>query len=251
VSLGGAHRSTPVGEGLISLPSRQDARSVETGSDAALRAVGTVQASRATEVAIRLLDVVGATLLLILLAPMLVLVAVIVRLDSPGAAIYRQRRVGRNLKPFSVTKFRTMGVGASTDRHRQHVEQMLAEDKRGTRPMTKLQEDTRITRAGAFLRRTSIDELPQLWNVLLGDMSLVGPRPPIQYEVDRYPERAFRRFAVRPGMTGLWQVSGRSLLSFPQMIELDAEYVERRSLFLNLKILALTLPTVVHGKGAR
>ena len=116
--------------------------------------------------------------------------------------------------------------------------------------MTKLQEDARVTRVGSFLRRTSIDELPQLWNVLRGEMSLVGPRPPIQYEVDRYPAEAFRRFAVKPGLTGLWQVRGRSLLSFDQMIELDAEYVERRSLGLNLKILLLTLPTVIHGKGA-
>jgi lipopolysaccharide/colanic/teichoic acid biosynthesis glycosyltransferase len=116
--------------------------------------------------------------------------------------------------------------------------------------MSKLEEDDRVTRVGAFLRRTSIDELPQLWNVARGEMSLVGPRPPIQYEVDRYPAKAFRRFAVRPGITGLWQVRGRSLLSFPEMIELDAEYVERRSLWLNLKILLLTLPTVIHGKGA-
>ncbi len=107
-----------------------------------------------------------------------------------------------------------------------------------------------MTRVGAFLRRTSIDELPQLWNVLRGEMSLVGPRPPIQYEVDKYPPEAFRRFAVKPGITGLWQVRGRSLLTFEQMIALDTEYVERRSLPLNLKILLLTLPTVIHGKGA-
>jgi lipopolysaccharide/colanic/teichoic acid biosynthesis glycosyltransferase len=155
------------------------------------------------------------------------------------------------LKPFSVAKFRTMQEGAAADAHRSHVEQMIADDaKRDTRPMTKLQEDARVTRSGVHLRRTSLDELPQLWNVLKGEMSLVGPRPPLQYEVDRYPAAAFRRFAVRPGITGLWQVSGRSLLTFGQMIELDAEYVERRSLLLNLKILLLTLPTVIHGKGA-
>jgi lipopolysaccharide/colanic/teichoic acid biosynthesis glycosyltransferase len=116
--------------------------------------------------------------------------------------------------------------------------------------MSKLDADDRVTRVGAFLRRTSIDELPQLWNVVRGQMSLVGPRPPIQYEVDRYPPEAFRRFAVRPGLTGLWQVRGRSLLSFQQMIQLDIAYVERRSLPLNLKILLLTLPAVLHGKGA-
>ncbi len=251
MSLERAHRTAGANELIAVSKPQPELRGLDGGEDRALRAVGTVETSRATEIAIRAVDFLGAAILLVLLSPLLLLVALIVRLDSPGAAIYRQRRVGRNLKPFSVTKFRTMREGADADRHRRHVEQMIAEDRQGTRPMTKLQEDTRITRAGSFLRRSSIDELPQLWNVLVGDMSLVGPRPPIQYEVDRYPEEAFRRFAVRPGVTGLWQVSGRSLLSFHQMIELDAEYVERRSLPLNLKILVLTLPTVVHGKGAR
>jgi lipopolysaccharide/colanic/teichoic acid biosynthesis glycosyltransferase len=205
-------------------------------------------------VAMRALDVVGAGALLVVLSPLLVVVAAAVRLDSAGPAIFRQRRLGRNLRPFSVAKFRTMRVGAAADTHRSHVEQMIrdkAEDGDGVElPMAKLERDPRITRVGAFLRRTSLDELPQLWNVLVGDMSLVGPRPPIQYEVDRYPARAFRRFAVRPGLTGLWQVRGRSLLTFNQMIDLDIEYVERRSLLLNLQILLLTLPTVIHGKGA-
>jgi lipopolysaccharide/colanic/teichoic acid biosynthesis glycosyltransferase len=127
---------------------------------------------------------------------------------------------------------------------------MIAEGERSAPPMTKLEGDARVTRVGLFLRRTSIDELPQLWNVLRGEMSLVGPRPPIQYEVERYPLNAFRRFAVRPGITGLWQVRGRSTLTFLQMIRLDTEYVERRSLWLNLKILLLTLPTVINGRGA-
>jgi lipopolysaccharide/colanic/teichoic acid biosynthesis glycosyltransferase len=123
-------------------------------------------------------------------------------------------------------------------------------EEAGARPMSKLEEDDRVTRVGSFLRRTSIDELPQLWNVAMGEMSLVGPRPPIGYEVDNYPPEAFRRFAVKPGVTGLWQVRGRSLLSFREMIALDSEYVDRRSAALNLKILILTLPTVIHGKGA-
>jgi lipopolysaccharide/colanic/teichoic acid biosynthesis glycosyltransferase len=213
--------------------------------------VGAVETSPVVEVAIRLLDLIGAFTLLVLLSPLLILIAAMVRLDSPGPAIYRQRRVGRHLKTFSVAKFRTMRVGAGADAHREHVEKMIsAAEKKGARPMAKLEEDDRLTRVGSLLRRTSLDELPQLWNVLRGEMSLVGPRPPIQYEVDRYPVEAFRRFAVRPGLTGLWQVRGRSLLSFPQMIELDTEYVERRSLWLNLKILLQTLPTVIHGKGA-
>ena len=205
--------------------------------------------SRLTEGAIRLLDLVGATALLIVLAPLLLLTAAIIKLDSPGPVIYRQRRLGRQLVPFSVAKFRSMKQGACADAHREHVQQMI-DGAALVRPMTKLQEDARVTRAGSLLRRTSIDELPQLWNVVRGEMSLVGPRPPIQYEVDRYPPQAFRRFAVRPGITGLWQVRGRSLLSFQQMLDLDAEYVERRSVALNVKILLLTLPAVIHGKGA-
>jgi lipopolysaccharide/colanic/teichoic acid biosynthesis glycosyltransferase len=204
--------------------------------------------SAVAEAAMRAVDLIGAGLGLLLLAPLLLAVALIVKLDSPGPAIYRQRRLGKDLEPFSVAKFRTMFIDAEADAHRAHVEGMIAGGSAA--PMRKLTADRRVTRVGAFLRRTSIDELPQLWNVLRGEMSLVGPRPPLQYEVDRYPPRAFRRFAARPGVTGLWQVRGRSLLTFPEMIELDVEYVERRSLALNLKILLLTIPTVIHGKGA-
>lgn len=223
----------------------------ELSPAAAVSDIGTVDTRPLMEAATRALDVVGAAALLLLLSPALLLIALLVRLDSPGPAIFRQRRLGKDLKPFEVAKFRTMREGAASDVHREHVVRMIAdEDKRGSRPMGKLQEDPRVTRVGAFLRRTSIDEIPQLWNVLRGEMSLVGPRPPIQYEVDRYPSEAFRRFAVRPGVTGLWQVSGRSLLTFGEMIALDSEYVERRSLPLNVKILVLTIPTVIHGKGA-
>jgi lipopolysaccharide/colanic/teichoic acid biosynthesis glycosyltransferase len=180
-------------------------------------------------------------------------VAIAVKLDSPGPVLFWQRRLGRDLAPFQVAKFRTMSNGCDTDAHRRYVEGMIREkeaDDGSPRPMQKLQKDPRITKVGAFLRRTSVDEVPQLWNVLRGEMSLVGPRPPIQYEVDNYPPRAFRRFAVRPGLTGLWQVRGRSLTTFAEMIDLDSEYVDRRSLPLNLKILALTIPTVIAGKGA-
>jgi len=208
-----------------------------------------ISGSRLTEASIRLVDVFAAAALLIALSPLLLALMAIVKLDSTGPAIYRQRRLGRDLEPFFVAKFRTMRAGACADAHLAHVARMI-EAGAATRPMTKLQEDARVTRVGSFLRRASLDELPQLWNVLRGEMSLVGPRPPIQYEVDRYPPQAFRRFAVRPGITGLWQVRGRSLLSFREMIELDVEYVERRSLALNLKILLLTLPAVIHGKGA-
>jgi lipopolysaccharide/colanic/teichoic acid biosynthesis glycosyltransferase len=207
---------------------------------------------RVSDIAIRALDVTAAAVLLLLLSPLLAIAALAIKLDTPGPVIFWQRRLGRDLKPFSVAKFRTMGDGAATETHRVHVERMIREGHGDgqTRPMLKLQRDPRVTRVGSFLRRTSIDELPQLLNVVRGDMSLVGPRPPIQYEVDSYPARAFRRFAVRPGITGLWQVSGRSLTTFSEMIDLDTEYVQRRSLLLNLKILLLTVPTVLHGKGA-
>ncbi len=207
---------------------------------------------RVSDVAIRALDFIGAAVLLALLSPLLAIVALAVKLDSAGPVIFWQRRLGRDLRPFSVAKFRTMSDGAATEAHRVHVERMIREGHGDgqTRPMAKLHSDPRVTRVGSFLRRTSIDELPQLWNVLVGEMSLVGPRPPIQYEVDEYPARAFRRFAVRPGITGLWQVSGRSLTTFSEMIDLDTEYVQRRSFWLNVKILFLTIPTVLHGKGA-
>jgi lipopolysaccharide/colanic/teichoic acid biosynthesis glycosyltransferase len=209
--------------------------------------------ARVSDVAIRVLDLLGAFILVLLLSPLLLVVAIAIKLDSRGPVIFWQHRVGRGLAPFRVAKFRTMDNGAPSDTHRAYVEQMIREkepDDGKRKPMLKLGKDPRITRVGSFLRRTSLDELPQLINVVLGDMSLVGPRPPIQYEVDNYPARAFRRFAVRPGITGLWQVRGRSLTTFAEMIELDIEYVERRSFFLNLQILLLTVPTVIHGKGA-
>jgi lipopolysaccharide/colanic/teichoic acid biosynthesis glycosyltransferase len=208
---------------------------------------------RASDIAMRVLDIVVAGLALLVLSPLLLVVAILVRRDSRGPAIFRQERIGRDLKPFRVAKFRTMRAGVAADPHRAYVEEMIREESEAEgrqKPMMKLQEDPRITKIGHFLRKTSIDELPQLWNVLRGEMSLVGPRPPIRYEVDAYPARAYRRFAVRPGVTGLWQVSGRSLVTFSEMIDLDTEYVERRSLWLNLKIIFLTVPTVLGGKGA-
>jgi lipopolysaccharide/colanic/teichoic acid biosynthesis glycosyltransferase len=208
---------------------------------------------RASDIAMRALDVFVAGLALLVLSPILLVVAILVRRDSRGPAIFRQERIGRNLKPFRVAKFRTMRQGVAADPHRAYVEEMIREESEAEgeqKPMMKLAEDPRITTIGHFLRKTSIDELPQLWNVLRGEMSLVGPRPPIRYEVDAYPARAYRRFAVRPGLTGLWQVSGRSLVTFSEMIDLDTEYVERRSLWLNLKIIFLTVPTVLGGKGA-
>jgi lipopolysaccharide/colanic/teichoic acid biosynthesis glycosyltransferase len=202
---------------------------------------------------LRALDVALSGALLVALSPLLALLALAVRIDSPGPVLFRQRRVGRELEPFTVNKFRTMRHGVGHDTHRAFVLGLIAgerPERPDGGPRFKLVGDERVTRLGGLLRRSSLDELPQLWNVLRGDMSLVGPRPPIPYEVEHYPAHWFARFAVKPGLTGLWQVSGRSDLALEQMIALDVEYSERRSLWLNLSILARTVPAVLSGKGA-
>ena len=209
--------------------------------------------TRPVDIACRALDVTVALILLIAAMPMMIAIAIAIRLDSPGPVMFRQRRIGRSLSPFTVNKFRTMTHGASSDVHRAFVTGLIAgdqPDRAGSDPRFKLSGDARVTRVGRLLRRTSLDELPQLWNVLRGEMSLVGPRPPISYEVERYPADWFARFAVKPGMTGLWQVSGRSELTVQQMISLDIEYVERRSLHLNVWILLRTVPVVMTLRGA-
>jgi lipopolysaccharide/colanic/teichoic acid biosynthesis glycosyltransferase len=210
---------------------------------------------RATAIACRALDVFGAALILVLISPLLLVIAIAIQLDSPGWAIYRQQRFGRRAQPFTVNKFRTMRAGVSHETHRAFVIDLItgAEEaaRRGEPGLFKLgSADDRITRLGSFLRRSSLDELPQLWNVLRGEMSLVGPRPPVAYEIEHYPVTAFGRFAVKPGLTGLWQVGGRSHTTFEEMIRLDLEYARRRSLWLNLQILARTVPVVLRGKGA-
>lgn len=217
------------------------------------------QPPNATEAMLRVLDLTLAALLLMALTPLLALIAVAIKLDSPGPVLFRQRRLGRDLEPFTINKFRTMHRDAAHDTHRAFVLDLIAGKQPeaspdGTEPESgpryKMSEDERITRIGSFLRRSSLDELPQLWNVLRGEMSLVGPRPPIPYEVEHYPSHWFARFAVKPGLTGLWQVNGRSELTLEEMIALDTEYVQRRSLRLNLMILANTLPVVLSRRGA-
>ena len=201
-------------------------------------------------------DIVMAALLLTALAPLFGVIWLAIRLDSPGPALFRQSRCGRGGRPFMITKFRTMHHGAAADAHRAYVlgvitgETGKSEPSAGNGGLHKLENDSRVTRAGAFLRRFSFDELLQLWNVLLGEMTLVGPRPPIQYEVDNYPPHWLARLSVKPGLTGLWQVSGRSRLDYADMVALDLDYVQRRSLLLNIRILAKTVRVVVSGQGA-
>ncbi|MGA5299417.1 sugar transferase [Nucisporomicrobium flavum] len=197
----------------------------------------------------RVLDVVLAATGLLLLTPLLAVVWVAVRLTSPGPAVFRQERLGRDEKPFTMYKFRSMTAGAADGAHRAYVRAMLtgAEPRQGDSGLYKLEQDPRVTRVGGWLRRTSLDELPQLVNVLRGDMSLVGPRPVLAWEAELFTAQQRTRFAARPGLTGLWQVSGRARLTMPQALALDVEYVRRQSLWLDLTILARTLPALRRG----
>lgn len=181
---------------------------------------------------------------LLLLLPLFALIALLIRLDSPGPVLFIQRRVGKDGRAFDFYKFRSMVADAEALRHR-----VEAQNERSG-PVFKLRNDPRTTRAGRLLRRSSLDELPQLLNVLKGDMSLVGPRPALVGEVERYTPLQRQRLAVTPGITGLWQVSGRADLSFEESIVLDLHYVARQSLALNARILWMTLPAVLTGRGA-
>jgi lipopolysaccharide/colanic/teichoic acid biosynthesis glycosyltransferase len=192
-------------------------------------------------------DVLVATLLLVLTAPVAALVALIVKVTSPGPILFRQERLGHNGCPFTLYKFRTMYHGAGVELHREYFG-LYRQGVRAPgqpRPLYKLRCDPRITPLGGILRRLALDELPQLYNVLKGDMSVVGPRPPLRYEVEHYAQRDLLRLSVKPGITGLWQVRGRDVVDFDTMITLDLEYIQRQSLALDLWILLATFPALV------
>jgi len=204
----------------------------------------------------RAVDLAGAIIGLVVTAPLFALIAAAIRFDSRGPVFFPQERVGTGGRRFRVLKFRTMVNGASDAAHRDLVHRMLSGDEEttghggsGGRRVYKLLRDDRVTRIGRLLRRTSLDELPQLVNVLRGQMSLVGPRPPLPYEIEAYARWQFDRLQVRPGITGLWQVSGRNLLTYRRMCELDIEYVRRWSLWLDLQILVKTIPVVMFNSG--
>ncbi|MBK7780788.1 MAG: sugar transferase [Ardenticatenia bacterium] len=192
----------------------------------------------------RTLDVLVSGGLLILFAPLLVVIALLIKLDSSGPVLYVQPRVGTGGRLFRFFKFRSMQMGAHG-----RLDSLRAVNE-ASGPLFKMKRDPRVTRVGRWLRRYSLDELPQLWNVLKGDMSMVGPRPPIPDEVERYAPWHRRRLEMAPGLTGLWQVSGRSDLNFDEMVMLDLYYAENWSLGLDLKILLRTVPTVLLGTGA-
>ncbi|MCP5150472.1 MAG: sugar transferase [Ectothiorhodospiraceae bacterium] len=223
-------------QGVSFVVSRRDGR-LRDGSLAQLR-------RRAYLVAKRLVDVLAPIMALPILIPLLAVVAIAVRLDSPGPAFYRQRRCGRNGREFRVVKFRTM----VTDADARHAELRARSDIAG--PMFKMRDDPRVTRVGYWLRRTSLDELPQLWNVVCGDMTLVGPRPLAMHEMAWSPRWRDIRLRVKPGLTGLWQVSGRSELGFDGWIEYDIAYVRSQSMWVDLRILLKTFKVLLTRAGA-
>jgi exopolysaccharide biosynthesis polyprenyl glycosylphosphotransferase len=194
-------------------------------------------------VAKRLLDIAGAALLIVVLSPIMIAIAVAIHADSPGGAVFRQRRVGLHGRTFHVLKFRTMREGAEE----QLADLMAHNEIRGH--AFKLTADPRVTRVGRWLRRTSLDELPQLWNVFRGEMSLVGPRPPLVTEVQGYDVWHRRRLSMKPGMTGLWQVRARSEQDFDRWVETDLEYIDSWSLWLDLRIILRTIPAVLNREG--
>jgi lipopolysaccharide/colanic/teichoic acid biosynthesis glycosyltransferase len=210
-------------------------------------------ASRTGDRVSRLIDLVGTSFLLVVLGPLMLAIAALVRITSHGPALFRQTRIGYRRRPFVMLKFRSMHVDCDDAIHRDFVSRMLTgNDPRSTDgDLYKLRGDRRVTPLGRFLRATSLDELPQLINVLCGEMALVGPRPVLAWEVELYQPRHHERFDVVPGITGLWQVSGRSRLTMTEALELDLEYVRRRSVALDIWILVKTLPAVLPLGAAR
>ncbi len=199
-----------------------------------------------------LFDRIVSIVALVVLSPVLLIIALAISLDSPGPIIFRQTRVGKDGREFTMYKFRTMADGAEDTPHRAAFERFFrARSLEETGASTfKIEHDPRVTRVGRFLRRTSLDELPQLFNVFQGTMSLVGPRPPIPYETELYQTRHWQRLAVRPGITGTWQSMARSQVPFEEMVDLDLDYISRRSFLLDLKILLLTIRVVLSQEGA-
>ncbi len=207
--------------------------------------VPVLELPRGYRIAKRILDIVVASVGLVLLAPLMLLIAIAIKLDSPGPVLFRQVRIGKGGKPFWFIKFRSMVKNAE-----QIKRDLIPKNEVRGGPVFKMRNDPRVTRVGRFLRRYSLDELPQLIHVLHGEMSLVGPRPPLPSEVASYGEWEMRRLSVPPGLTCLWQISGRSNIGFREWVELDHIYIDTMSFWTDLKILLFTVPAVITGKGA-
>lgn len=199
------------------------------------------------------LDIIGSATALCLLSPLMGAIALLIKISSKGPVLFRQSRVGYQGVPFTFLKFRTMLERNDGSAHREFIQRFIAGEMDSLKPDTvyKIKDDPRVTRIGKFLRKTSLDELPQFWNVLMGEMSLVGPRPPIPYEVEYYDIWHWRRvLEVKPGLTGLWQVKGRSRTTFDDMVRLDLRYAKSWSIWLDLKILVETPLAMISGDGA-
>ncbi len=209
------------------------------------RAPSALATTHATPVVKRLLDLALCGPAMLLLSPFFALVALLIKLQDGGPVFYKSTRIGKGGVPFEFLKFRTMVVNAEAVKSA-----LLAQNIHGAGITFKIKRDPRITWVGAFLRRFSIDELPQLWNVLRGDMSLVGPRPAVPSEVVQYTDSDMERLKVIPGITCIWQVSGRSEIPFERQVEMDREYIRTQSLWMDLSLLLRTIPAVLHGKGA-
>jgi len=215
-----------------------------TGFDLPMLGMTRVPTSQGSLLVKRVVDIVGALVGLLLASPMLIATMIAIKASSPGPIFFKQVRAGRHGRKFTMYKFRSMVVDAEALRAKlEHLNEMGG-------PVFKIKRDPRITGIGRFIRATSIDELPQLFNVLLGDMSLVGPRPPLPSEVGQYEPWQRRRLSVKPGLTGLWQVSGRNQVDFEQWMALDLQYIDNWSLWLDFVILLRTVPAVVRGSGA-
>ena len=201
----------------------------------------------------RLLDILFTLLILLPLGIVMALVAIFIRLDSVGPIFFRQQRVGRNGVPFEMLKFRSMHINCDDTSHRAAIARYLNDQKvqsSGAGTLSyKQTNDPRITRVGHFIRKTSIDELPQFFNVLRGEMTLVGPRPPLPFEVEHYSPHDMLRLSGTSGLTGTWQVYGRSRVTFHSMVEMDIEYLQHPSLRKDLKLIALTIPVMIQGRG--
>lgn len=215
-----------------------------TGFDMPMIGFSRVPTNMGTLLLKRAIDIVGAAFAILMLSPLMLITAIAIKLDSPGPVLFKQVRSGRNGRKFVMLKFRSMCTDA--EKRRAALEHLNEMDG----PVFKITNDPRITRVGKFIRKTSIDEFPQFFNVLFGDMSLVGPRPPLPSEVAKYEGWQRRRLSVRPGITGMWQVSGRNAIDFAKWMELDLEYIDKWSLWLDIKILLRTVPAVVLRSGA-
>ncbi|MCH2190329.1 MAG: sugar transferase [Gammaproteobacteria bacterium] len=193
----------------------------------------------------RTFDVLAAVAAIILLSPIFIIIALLIRLESKGGALFKQERVGQNGRSFTMYKFRSMRTDAEA-----RLVELENSNEMESGVIFKMKSDPRITKVGKFIRKASIDELPQLFNVLIGDMSLVGPRPPLPKEVVQYSQRDFMRLAAVPGITCFWQVMGRSDIPFKQQVELDIKYIKNQSFLLDVKLLLMTVPAVLTARGA-